>query len=465
MSVSNSQGEYPLPKKGFDLIESEMNADLRSLKYLDNTDHLNCPICQQPFLSPLTTVCGHTFCKECIEECFKANGETNNEGTKGFCPLDRTPMNSSDVNDLFPAPLIISNIVDDLRVICLNEERGCLWVGHRWEVTHHVLRECQYTRVFCNGARAKESEVASGEDDSDQKSGKSSKESTPTYFSCQILTERRFVEEANGECVHKKLKCELCEKEITKINQQIHLDHYCPRNYSKCDICNNDTIQKKNLDEHRSNCLRSGRFVCTANEIGCNWLGDTEPSLENHLKNGNCQLSKLFPNVKELESRIDDVIDENRVLKRQINLILDGIVQGKVTNLGYNQQIEEIGSFTRDLDQDRLVNITYEVESLRSELEEKVNPFIERETGQANNRQNIINNLVNDSFLMKDEMNLQRALLNSVRKQLQFIMFRNRSQSMFSGSTPHGSNTLEYEEPNLNFSSRSSSEERLNLKL
>lgn len=444
-----------------------MSIDLRNLKYFDDTDHLNCPICQQPFLSPVTTICGHTFCKECIEECFKANSISSDEPEKGFCPLDRTAIDATDVNDLFPAPLIVTNMVDDLRVGCLNEERGCVWKGHRWEINHHVSHDCEYTRVYCNGIRTKETEAPRDTEATDGDDGEDSPDTSPEpiQFLCKILTERRFLDDADSQCVHKVFKCDLCEEEITKINQQLHLDLDCSQNYAKCEVCDNDMIQRKNIEKHRTNCLKSGRFVCTANEIGCTWSGDTEPSLENHLQNGNCQLSQLFPYFKKLENQMNDVVDENKVLKKQINLILDGIVQGKVTNLGYNQNIEEIGSFARDLDQDRMVNISYEVERLRSELDEKVNPFIERESGEVSSRQNIINNLVNDNFLMKDEMNLQRALLNSIRKQVQFFMFRNRNQTIFQGNPQHVPNTLEHEEPSFDLSSRSSSEERLNLKL
>lgn len=454
-------------KNGFDLIKEGLTVDLRNLKYLSETDHLNCPICQQPFLSPMTTACGHTFCKECIEECFKAYKTSDETPKKGACPLDRTTIDASDINDLFPAPLIITNMVDDLRVGCLNEERGCTWNGHRWEIDRHVFDECGYTRVYCNGIRSVESSKVKGETEEDQNdSDKNTSDKNTDELSkdiqhhCKILTEKRFLEGTDGECVHKEFSCDLCNEQITKITQQSHLDQSCSENYIKCDVCNNDMIQRKNLEKHRTNCLKSGKFVCTANEIGCTWSGDTEPSLENHLQNGNCQLNQLFPYIKKLEMEISDVVDENKVLKKQINSILDGIVQGKVTNLGYNQHIEEIGSFARDLDQDMLVNVNYEVERLRSELDEKVYPFISRESSEISNRLNVINNLVNDSFLMKDEMNLQRTLLNSVRKQVQFIMFRNRNPAMFTGNV-----VPDYEEPNFDLSSRSSSEERLNLKL
>ena len=147
--------DYP---SSFNLLESDDRPDIRGITYKSLTDHLNCPICQQPFINPLTTICGHTFCKECIYECFRMakrnsrNSVTslNNNTTEdmtGNCPLDRTPLDAANINDLFPTPLIVTNLIDELKVYCLNKERGCEWVGTRWELEHHVTDSCGYTGI------------------------------------------------------------------------------------------------------------------------------------------------------------------------------------------------------------------------------------------------------------------------------------------------------------------------------
>lgn len=148
----------------FNLLEPDDRPDIRGITYKSLTDHLNCPICQQPFINPLTTICGHTFCKECIYECFRmAKGNNRSAGStlnnsiseerKGNCPLDRTPLDAANINDLFPTPLIVTNLIDELKVYCLNKERGCEWIGTRWELEHHVTDTCGYTGVRCNGTR------------------------------------------------------------------------------------------------------------------------------------------------------------------------------------------------------------------------------------------------------------------------------------------------------------------------
>lgn len=451
-------------KMAFDLTDIMSVPDLRNLKYACDTDHLTCPICKQPFLQPMSTLCGHTFCKECIEECLKMGSSLDDVSGCGFCPLDRTSISSEDINDLFPTPLIITNMVDELKVYCLNLERGCSWKGHRWEVETHVRSECGYTGVHCNGGRyihendLEESEIDQQGTETPQKTERSV---------CKILVERRFIDLSIDDCVHKIFECNYCGTDITKVTENCHLETECSLYFQICDICQNDMIPKKALEKHIENCRKSGRQICPAHEIGCDWVGSNAPSLENHLESGNCPYQKLQPYLLNLESKISEVDAENKHLQLQIHQILDSIMQGKVTNLGYSEPLEEIGKFTRTLskiqDQDRLLNLDYEVERLRSELEEKVNPFMERETTKNSEQQTIINGLVSDNFMMKDEMSLQRALINSLRKQVQFLSFRNRQQHFAGASFP--SLPMELEDFADNLVPRSNSEERLNLKL
>ncbi len=53
--------------------------------YVDEVDEdLMCQICLQPFVQPLDTPCGHTFCHACMHNYLKVNP---------MCPLDRKPLN------------------------------------------------------------------------------------------------------------------------------------------------------------------------------------------------------------------------------------------------------------------------------------------------------------------------------------------------------------------------------------
>ena len=50
----------------------------------DPDEDLMCQICLQPFVQPIDTPCGHTFCHVCIHNYLKVNP---------MCPLDRKPLN------------------------------------------------------------------------------------------------------------------------------------------------------------------------------------------------------------------------------------------------------------------------------------------------------------------------------------------------------------------------------------
>ncbi len=52
-------------------------------------EDLMCQICLQPFVQPVDTPCGHTFCHACLNNYMKVNPS---------CPLDRKPVNEMTVS-------------------------------------------------------------------------------------------------------------------------------------------------------------------------------------------------------------------------------------------------------------------------------------------------------------------------------------------------------------------------------
>jgi hypothetical protein len=218
----------------------------------------------------------------------------------------------------------------------------------------------------------------------------------------------------------------------------------------------NDTITLKKLEKHKINCSKVGHMKCPAGEIGCKWVGNNETALEIHLQA--CQLNQLLPSITTMNDKIDNLTKDNGFLQRQINKILDSIIQGKITNLGYNESIEEVNKFNAIDDQDKLIYLNFEIDRLKFEINEKIIPFIN--TTNVNDQESLINNLINDNFMVRDAMNLQHMMINSLRKQLQFLLFTRNRPNM--GHMPHLEDMIQDLEE---ISSRSSSEERLNLKL
>lgn len=377
-------------------------------------------------------------------ECLKLNrGSSDSQQTYGFCPLDRTVLDATNIHELFPAPLLISNLVDELEVYCLNEERDCLWTGRRWELAKHLLLDCEYTGVPCGGTR----EAEEGGDASRK---------------CELMVQRRF--QKDEKCAHEIFACTECLGPVTSVSVDDHLEYECEMNYTKCELCQNDVIPKKNLEKHMSNCTKSTHYVCPARLIGCTWTGTSETSMESHVDREKCPLNQLLPVVENLDLKIETVTKENKYLQSQLHHVLNNVHQGKITNLGYSEPLEEVGTCSARSRQDDYLHLRYEMERLKFELEESVSPFISRERNLSSERQSLLNGLANDNYLMKEDLNLQRALISSLRKQVSFLLFRNRmGPGMSAGQV--GEIDLGPEVGGMLSGSRSSSEERPNLKL
>ncbi|ODV95798.1 hypothetical protein PACTADRAFT_49246 [Pachysolen tannophilus NRRL Y-2460] len=424
---------------GYDYIEewslnSSKALDLTVLSYIDRFEHLNCPVCQLPFLDPYTTKCGHTFCKECIKECL---GSTNSR-----CPLDRTTLDPFNVNDLFQAPIIIKNLTDELKVKCLNDKRGCNWIGSRWEVKTHLNNECEFTRFKCNGKVNNNNNNESGND----------------KVICGKLTEKRFLVNNNNnddddddddECIHKLYPCPNdCGFQITKITEQRHLDNECEQNFKTCGGCHLK-FPSKDFIKHEEFCEKF-YIKCNGHKYGCDWKGDR--SRYETIHEPSCNFLKLAPYFEKQESDIKSTKDENKLLKSQISSILDSIVQGKVANLGNNLNLEEIYSssalslafsssssayssqaFLPSLSTStsideciKLLNI--EAETLKANLEK-----FQRAEQNFENNLTLIDNFINENLRIKEELGVQKNVINSLRQQLQFLMMERRRNNFATG--------------------------------
>ncbi|KAL2089874.1 hypothetical protein ACEWY4_014562 [Coilia grayii] len=69
-------------------------------------DDLMCHICLQPFVRPLDTPCGHTYCQECLTSFLLESD---------FCPMDRKPLMLQSCRH---SSLLVLKLLDKLAVSC-----------------------------------------------------------------------------------------------------------------------------------------------------------------------------------------------------------------------------------------------------------------------------------------------------------------------------------------------------------
>ncbi|XP_031430241.2 E3 ubiquitin-protein ligase LNX isoform X2 [Clupea harengus] len=93
-------------------------------------DDLMCHICLQPFVRPLDTPCGHTFCQECL---------TNFLLESDFCPMDRLPLMLQNCRH---SSLLVIKLLDKLPVSCPFPEH-CEETLPRGDLQDHIRHRCK----------------------------------------------------------------------------------------------------------------------------------------------------------------------------------------------------------------------------------------------------------------------------------------------------------------------------------
>ena len=111
--------------------------DYRFVASFAEGSDLLCKICQSPSRNPhLSSCCGHTFCKSCIDNLKETRTISH------ACPVCRDSEFSVVLNKQ------IDRAVRSLHVYCTNEKEGCKWQGEVNNIDTH-LKSCQFEGVKC----------------------------------------------------------------------------------------------------------------------------------------------------------------------------------------------------------------------------------------------------------------------------------------------------------------------------
>lgn len=402
-------------KSGFDYESPDSSTfDILSCTYVSavSYEHLLCPICKLPFHKPYSTICGHTFCKDCLTESFKSV-----LGQK--CPLDRVSLrvsksdfrvqsnnnNNGDSDsdsemeyDVYPAPIILSNMTDDLKVKCFNHQRGCEWVGPRWSLRVHVESECVYTRVKCN---------------------------------CGEYCEKRFLNndtEEESSCPHELIDCPKCEERITNLNLEDHYQHHCMNNFVNCVGCGLKYLQM-DMEVHLKTCQLLF-MSCAGEKFGCTWKGQRDLFEKVHVHE--CVFLKISGYLEATESKMDYLKQENENLKLQMSTMLDAVVQGKIQNLGYGLDRMESSTKEKDNSQSHEVEMTQAFDEASGFERVRTPKFklsmqkVKVILGELDTNRRITDSLVTENIQLREDVSNQRAMINALRQQMQYMLLERR---------------------------------------
>lgn len=115
--------------------------------FVSRVDHnLLCGICAGVLQNPLVTKCGHTYCKECLEQWLNALCGADGK----ICPECRREVKLSST----ALVLALRGVIDGLSVECENSANGCTAILRLGDLENH-LKECGYAFVECCGCGGK----------------------------------------------------------------------------------------------------------------------------------------------------------------------------------------------------------------------------------------------------------------------------------------------------------------------
>ena len=111
-------------------------------EYVDESsidENYKCTICNEPFKSPVTTPCDHTYCQECIEYWI-------NEGHLS-CPSCRHSLSIEDLKPI--STRLILNILDRLLVKCPDCQQSGIQRGN---FIDHINIGCPKRTIVCSAS-------------------------------------------------------------------------------------------------------------------------------------------------------------------------------------------------------------------------------------------------------------------------------------------------------------------------
>ena len=156
---------------------SDPGVDIESLK---------CAICLQICRDPvIESACGHTFCKNCLQNLFKTSKLS---GAK--CPHSRSPISDDQVGP----NRAVQDLITNLKVNCYLRDRGCKWQGFYRDVENHTKKECVYAQMKCLNQ------------------------------GCSFLGDQILAKTHASECDFRVIKCKQCDKDF--IWKTIRVKHF-----------------------------------------------------------------------------------------------------------------------------------------------------------------------------------------------------------------------------------------------
>ena len=249
--------------------------------------HFHCLICYNVLKDPV--MCRrnqHYFCRGCITEHLRRNSHT--------CP---TCADELTVETLTDAPRIVTDYLNERKIRCDYEDRGCRELVQLQNLNRHVS-ECGFSPVVCGN----------------QGCGQTINKRDRKYHESEL-------------CQFRKLKCHNCG-EISKM--MVHME---------TKITDFDTKINTNI-EHTNTEMKNMNTK----------VNNMEANIDTNMANTNTKLETVNTKMANMEARFEAVNNEVRGMRMSLNEMKDGFDHMKEAVLDKIDSKERMqGEITRDV--------------------------------------------------------------------------------------------------------------------
>ncbi|KAI8380395.1 hypothetical protein BD560DRAFT_388136 [Blakeslea trispora] len=358
-----------------------MDIDLRTIRFVDSVnDNLICCICQTPFIEPVISTCGHTFCQHCIFQALESSP---------LCPIDRNHLSTKDV---VPAAKIISNMVNELLVYCPRQEQGCPHIGQRQYIESHLKHDCLYIMASCE------------------------------LEECKELLLRKDLPRHAETCKYRVLQCTMCKENMCSYELEDHYEH-CPSETITCQYCHTSRPRSE-YSSHVNDCPQCIVF-CDHVEFGCSWSNERQ-LLKEHLSHCSYETIKSFlhqhkATEKSLKHEIQQLHTENESLKRN-----QYDMGKKIESVTQQLDLMFPGHFVSS-ENTRHEPVLSESQRLNNEIES-----LSASIASLELKQNMA--LMTETFRLQEELQSLRAICHGLRMQMHYLMMERKTTSSGTGA-------------------------------
>ena len=419
--------------------------DLRSLEYVSEYDsHLMCPICHIPFISPIVLECDHTFCTSCYDQY--RDGTTIVQQDQ--CPTCRLELD----NGPRKASRLITNMCNDLKVRCPNEE--CGQVLPRGCIELHISKDCQEQKLSCPETAC--TRLVKRKNFQERRCIHSS------HFECDCgdlieLGRGDSLRHKDMDCPMTGMKCDKCGERMSRTQTPTLSPHICHENLTKCpgaEFGCDEHLDAVDLEAHSLHCpmallapflQKQSRVIATLQER-LTQAQVRNDILENGLTRTQDLIRLRLSTQSNTTSSSSSIIEEIERSQQTPGLRLDNTTNSVLTLPAHLRDLTPSPSLSATHVQNHNNNIATQTQLLLSQhesLRHDVNRFesdlatlaagLEQLDGRTSMQ------IMNETLRIKEDLAHTNAALFSTRAQVQWMLNRDRTAHP-PGETPNGGN-------------------------